>query len=251
MIDTFTFFSSTLNSSPFMTIADQIQKIRLKLAEACVQCGREVDRVTLMAVSKTHPAGSIQAAYESGITNFGESYLQDALVKIEALNALPLSWHFIGPLQSNKTRAVATHFAWVHSVDREKILQRLSDQRPDGLKPLQVCIQVNYFAEPQKQGVTRENLPALLAKATQLPHIQLRGIMVIPPAKREYAEQLAQFKSIENLYQELRQQYPDIDTLSMGMSGDLAAAIAAGSNCIRVGTAIFGPRGTHHQATKL
>jgi len=253
LIDTFTFFADSRGSPQScdtrkqseiapMTIADQIQLVRLKINQSCAANGREPAQVRLLAVSKTHPASAIQAAYESGITEFGESYLQEAVEKIQQLRELPLCWHFIGPLQSNKTRAIAEHFDWVQSVDREKILRRLDEQRPSGMAPLQVCIQANLFDEPQKQGATQTELPGLLEIAEQLPHIQLRGLMVIPPPQSDPQQQATQFSRVAAVFHELRQHHPSMDTLSMGMSDDMAAAIAAGSNLVRVGTAIFGVR---------
>lgn len=230
-----------------MTIADQIRQVRLNIDQFCQDAQRSNGSVKLMAVSKTHPAESIQQAYESGITEFGESYLQEAIDKIEKCRHLPITWHFIGPIQSNKTRLIAENFDWVHSVDREKILRRLSEQRPAELGPLRVCLQANLFNEPQKQGVSVGGLPSLLAFADDLPNIELRGIMVIPPPQVDYEQQLKQFMHVKSLFEDYASQYPLLDTLSMGMSNDIKAAIVAGSNIVRVGTAIFGPRGTNHQ----
>ena len=230
-----------------MNIADQIQHVRLNIDQACVESGREALQVRLLGVSKTHPASVIQDACRSGITEFGESYLQEALSKIEQCRDLPISWHFIGPIQSNKTRPIAENFDWVQSVDRVKILSRLNDQRPTGLAPLQVCIQANLFGEAQKKGVGLVELPDLLAIADKLPNIDLRGIMVIPPKQASHEAQLIQFKEVANIYAKFKQDFPSMDTLSMGMSNDLRAAIYSGSNMIRIGTGIFGPRGTNHQ----
>ncbi|WP_444995529.1 YggS family pyridoxal phosphate-dependent enzyme [Aliikangiella sp. IMCC44359] len=227
-----------------MTIADQIRQVRLNIEQYCANSGRTPEQVRLLAVSKTHPATAIQDAYESGITEFGESYLQEAINKIEACQKLNITWHFIGPLQSNKSRLVAEHFDWVQSVDSIKLLKRLNDQRPGNLKPLQICIQVNLFAEPQKRGVTKEQLTELLDIANKMPHITLRGIMVIPPRRESYAEQMSQFKQVAKLYAQLQQRFPQIDTLSMGMSNDMQAAIENNSSMVRVGTGIFGARGT-------
>ncbi|TQV85337.1 YggS family pyridoxal phosphate-dependent enzyme [Aliikangiella coralliicola] len=225
-----------------MNIADQIREVRLNINQYCAQAGRSPSRVKLLAVSKTHPAIAIQDAYESGITEFGESYLQESLVKIEECKHIPIIWHFIGPIQSNKTRPIAENFDWVQSVDREKIITRLDQQRPPQLGPLKVCIQANLFNEPQKKGVSQEQLTQLLAIAAALPNIQLRGLMVIPPKRDTYQEQLAQFNQVSEIFNELRKEFTNMDTLSMGMSGDMEAAIASGSNMVRVGTGIFGPR---------
>ena len=225
-----------------MTIADQIQRVRQNIDQYCRESGRQPKQVKLLAVSKTHPPSAIQEAYESGITEFGESYLQEALEKIEACKKLPVVWHFIGPIQSNKTRQIAENFDWVQSVDREKILNRLNEQRPTAIGPLRICIQANLFREPQKQGVSPEELDAMLAKAASLPNIELRGLMVIPPPQAEFDAQLKQFHQVESIFYELQKTYPTMDTLSMGMSGDIGAAIAANSTMVRVGTGIFGQR---------
>lgn len=225
-----------------MTIADQIQLVRQKIQDYCVEAGRQPEQVKLLAVSKTHPSKAIQEAYESGITEFGESYLQEALEKIEECRSHPIVWHFIGPIQSNKTRPIAENFDWVQSVDRKKILTRLSEQRPAELGPLRVCIQANLFDEPQKKGAKPEELKELLAFADQLPNIELRGLMVIPPPQSEFKEQLSQFEEVASVFKELSGHYASMDTLSMGMSGDIKAAIRAKSNMVRVGTGIFGPR---------
>ena len=225
-----------------MTIADQILQVRQNINQYCRESGRNPDQVRLLAVSKTHPASAIQAAYASGITEFGESYLQEALDKIRACGTLPICWHFIGPIQSNKTRAIAENFQWVQSVERDKILRRLSEQRPPHLAPLNICIQANLFEEPTKQGASGEQLNELLALSMALPRIRLRGLMVIPPPQADLSKQRAQFQQVAEIFYRFKKQYSSMDTLSMGMSGDLPAAIAEGSNMVRVGTAIFGPR---------
>lgn len=196
----------------------------------------------LLAVSKTRPAEDIRAAHALGINDFGENYLQEALPKIEALQALGLTWHFIGPIQSNKTRPIAEHFDWVHSVDRDKIARRLNEQRPADAPPLQVCLQVNVSGEASKSGVSPAELPALAEAVMQLPRLRLRGLMAIPAATNSDAEQRAAFAQLRGLFEELKPQAPDLDTLSMGMSGDLEAAVAEGSTLLRIGTALFGPR---------
>ena len=230
-----------------MNIADQIQHVRLNIDQLCTQYQRAKGDVRLLAVSKTHPVSLIQEAVANGITEFGESYLQEALDKIAFFRSRELIWHFIGPLQSNKTKLIAENFDWVQSVDRLKILHRLNDQRPQNLKPLQVCIQANLFDEPQKKGALVHELAELLATANELPHINLRGLMVIPPQQNDFERQLRQFSQVETIYRQLQQEYKTMDTLSMGMSGDMKAAIGCGSNMVRIGTGIFGVRGTNHQ----
>ncbi|MCF6206826.1 MAG: YggS family pyridoxal phosphate-dependent enzyme [Sulfurovum sp.] len=226
-----------------MNIADRIQTVRQDIQTICSKYNININDLKLLAVSKTHSADAIQAAYDAGITEFGESYLQEALEKIRELHALSIQWHFIGPIQSNKTRQIATHFDWVQSVDRSKLLTRLSEQRPAKLAALNVCIQVNYFEEPQKKGVAPSELVPLLEMADQLPNINLRGLMAIPPKKDDFSEQLEQFRQITSFYEECKNSYPKMDTLSIGMSADMEAALVAGSNMVRVGTAIFGARG--------
>ncbi len=238
-----------------MTIADQIQQVRLNIqqlqAEQPLQPSNlqhnSQGKLRLLAVSKTHPASQIQEAYESGITEFGESYLQEALKKIQFCQNLPITWHFIGALQSNKTRLIAENFDWVQSVCKEKQLIRLNEQRPEQLKPLQVCIQVNFFGENQKSGANPDDLGKLFELSSSLSNIQLRGIMAIPPKQDDFKQQLEQFNQIAHLYQNLKRAHSKIDTLSIGMSGDMRAAILAGSTLLRIGTAIFGPRGQNHE----
>lgn len=196
----------------------------------------------LLAVSKTRPPEDIRAAYAAGLRDFGESYLQEAVGKIARLSDLPLTWHFIGPIQSNKTRLIAEHFQWVHSVDREKIARRLSEQRPEGLPPLQVCLQVNISGEENKSGCNPGDMAALATAVAALPGLTLRGLMAIPAATPVQSEQRAAFARLRSAFEELKPEFPSLDTLSMGMSGDLEAAIAEGATLVRVGTAIFGPR---------
>ena len=198
--------------------------------------------ILVLAVSKTRPAEDIEAAYACGLLDFGENYLQEALSKIQALQALPLVWHYIGPIQSNKTRAIAENFSWVHTVDRAKIARRLSEQRPEGLPPLQVCLQVNISGEASKSGVTLAELPALAAAVAELPKLKLRGLMCIPAPSKADADQRAPYRTMRESLEELSQQLPGLDTLSMGMSADMDAAIDEGATIIRIGTAIFGPR---------
>jgi pyridoxal phosphate enzyme (YggS family) len=222
-------------------IDDQLQAVHARMAAACLAAGRDPADVALLAVSKTFGAEAVRAAHSAGQTAFGENYIQEAVDKMAALQDLPLVWHCIGPLQSNKTRLVAEHFDWVQTVDRLKIAQRLSEQRPAHLPPLQVCIQVNVDGGATKSGVTPQELPALAQAVAALPRLQLRGLMCIPDPQPE-AELKAVFLQARGLYEQLRATGLALDTLSMGMSGDLEAAIHAGSTLVRVGTAIFGGR---------
>ncbi|MBT8767882.1 YggS family pyridoxal phosphate-dependent enzyme [Metapseudomonas boanensis] len=221
------------------TIAENIAKVRARIREAAQASGRDFASIGLLAVSKTKPADAIREAYASGVTDFGENYLQEALTKQIELADLPLSWHFIGPIQSNKTKLIAEHFHWVHSVDRLKIAERLSAQRPTGLPPLNVCLQVNVSGEASKSGCAPEELPALAAAVGNLPNLQLRGLMAIPEPTDDLAAQHAAFAQLRQLLQSLD---PALDTLSMGMSHDLEAAIAEGATWVRIGTALFGAR---------
>ncbi len=219
-------------------IAKLLQRVRL----SAEKCQRQSSDILVLAVSKTHPADAIREAYRAGLRHFGESYLQEALEKIEQLQDLDITWHFVGPIQSNKTRPVAAHFDWVHSVDREKIARRLSEQRPAGMAPLQVCLQVNVSGEASKSGVSLGELPGLVEAVLPLPGLRLRGLMAIPAPDPEVAAQRRAFALLRAAMEELRRVAPRADTLSMGMSEDLEAAIAEGSTLVRVGTAIFGPR---------
>ena len=198
--------------------------------------------ILVVAVSKTRPASHIRWAYESGLSHFGENYLQEALSKIDELKDLPLCWHFIGPIQSNKTLSIAEHFDWVHSVDRDKVARRLSDQRSPHKSPLQVCLQVNVSGEDSKSGVTLAALPDLAKTVLALPGLNLRGLMAIPAAGSDEKQQRRDFASMRAALSELQALAPGLDTLSMGMSADLEAAIAEGATMVRVGTALFGPR---------
>ena len=221
------------------TIETMIAKVRARIREAAQACGRDPEQVRLLAVSKTHPAAAIRAAYACGQVDFGENYLQEALAKQQELADLPLRWHFIGPIQSNKTRAIATHFDWVHSVDRLKIAQRLAEQRPEELPPLNICLQVNISGEASKSGCAPEELPALAEAAAQLPRLKLRGLMAIPEPTDDVAAQRAAFARLRELQAGLPY---ELDTLSMGMSHDLESAIAEGATWVRIGTAVFGAR---------
>lgn len=228
------------------TIEEKLQAVRRAIAQAATEARRPPDSVTLLAVSKTFGADAVLAAAGAGQTAFGENYLQEALDKIAAVRlALPqavLAWHFIGPIQSNKTRPIAASFAWVHTVERLKIAQRLSEQRPPELGPLNICLQVNISGEASKSGASPEELPALAREVAQLPNLRLRGLMAIPEPTTDVAQQRAAFARVRALFDALRADGLELDTLSMGMSGDLAPAIAEGATIVRVGSAIFGKR---------
>ena len=223
-------------------LQDNIAKLLQRLRLAAQKSQRISEDIQLLAVSKSQPVEAVRAAFACGLRHFGESYLQEALAKIAALQDLPLCWHFIGPIQSNKARAIAENFAWVHSVDRVKIAQRLSRYRPAGMAPLQICLQVNISSEASKSGVLPEALPQLVREVLPLPGLQLRGLMAIPAPSTEPARQRAAFAQVREALQQLRALAPDLDTLSMGMSDDMEAAIAEGATIVRVGSAIFGAR---------
>ncbi|MBN8284233.1 YggS family pyridoxal phosphate-dependent enzyme [Zoogloea sp.] len=223
-------------------ISARLQILSARIARAAVEAGRDPAEVRLLAVSKTWPIESLRDAVAGGQMAFGESYVQEAVGKIEALSDLGLEWHFIGPLQGNKTRPVANAFSWVHSVDRIRIAQRLSEQRDVHLPPLQVCIQVNVSGEESKSGVSPEALPELARAVAALPRLTLRGLMTIPEPSPDVAVQRARFASLRHLRDALNNGGMSLDTLSMGMSDDLEAAIAEGATIVRVGTAIFGSR---------
>jgi pyridoxal phosphate enzyme (YggS family) len=225
-----------------LSIADNLAHVQAHIEAACQAAGRPVGSVRLLAVSKTWGPEAVRAAHAAGQTAFGENYIQEAVDKIQALRDLPLQWHCIGPIQSNKTRLVAEHFDWVHSVDRLKIAQRLSEQRPAHLPPLQVCIQVNVDGGETKSGVAPQELPALAQAVAALPRLQLRGLMTIPEPAETDELMRAVHAQAKALFDSLCAQGLSLDTLSMGMSADLAAAIAEGSTMVRVGTAIFGKR---------
>lgn len=228
------------------TIEDNLQQLRGRIATACLRADREVTAVTLLAVSKTFGPDAVRQAWLAGQRAFGENYVQEGVEKILALQdwqpGADLEWHCIGPLQSNKTRQVATHFHWVQSVDRLKIAQRLSEQRPRGLAPLQVCLQVNVDGGANKSGVTPAELPDLAVAVAMLPGLRLRGLMCIPEPAPGFDAQRAVFLEARALFDALNARGLGLDTLSMGMSDDLDAAIAAGSTMVRVGRAVFGNR---------
>ncbi len=225
-------------------IAANLQAVKNDIAAAAQQAGRESSEVMLLAVSKTVSADGVREAFAAGQHAFGENYVQEGLEKIAALGDLRdhLHWHFIGPLQSNKTRQVAEQFDWVHAIDRLKIAERLSAQRPAGMAPLQVCIQVNISNEATKSGVAPGEVPALAMAIAALPNLQLRGLMAIPAPAADLAAQRQPFAALRALLDQLRQSGLKVDTLSMGMSADMDAAIAEGATLVRIGTAIFGAR---------
>ena len=212
------------------------------IAEAAQNCGRDPGEITLLAVSKTKPLSMIKEAMEAGQYSFGENYPQEATEKALELNDPKVDWHFIGPLQSNKSRMIAENFCWVHSVDRYKIAKRLNDQRPEGLPPIQICIQVNVDNEQSKSGVAPAEMLALAREIAELPRLQLRGLMAIPQHSDDEARQRQSFAAMQQLFESLRREFSEVDTLSMGMSGDLAIAIEYGATMVRIGTAIFGAR---------
>lgn len=223
-------------------LSDNIAKLLERVRLAAEKSQRVTRDILVLAVSKNHPCEAIRAAYRQGLHEFGESYLQEALAKITELEALPLVWHFIGPIQSNKTRAIAENFDWVHSVDREKIARRLSDHRPGNLPDLQLCLQVNISGEASKSGVSPEELPQLVSAVMVLPRLRLRGLMAIPAPSEDPAKQREAFAQVRQALEKTRTIAPGMDTLSMGMSNDLEAAIAEGATILRIGTGIFGSR---------
>jgi pyridoxal phosphate enzyme (YggS family) len=236
-------------------LPERLDQVRKRIASAAHQAGRCVDSITLLGVTKGQPAAVVQAGALAGIGDFGESYLQEALEKIAAVNASPppqaLTWHFIGRLQSNKTRPVAETFAWVHAVDRLKIAERLAEQRPYYAPPLNICLQVNVAGEQTKGGVGFAELPALATAVAALPRLKLRGLMCLPPEEDDPARQRHWFSKLRAALEELNARGLGLDTLSMGMSGDLEAAIQEGATIVRIGTALFGPRvGTSRHGVK-
>lgn len=226
------------------TITSNVQATQARLNQACFTAGRHPETVHLLAVSKLHPAEAVRQAHAAGLCAFGENYVQEGLDKIAALADLrpALTWHLIGPLQSNKTRAVAEAFDWVHSVDRLKIAQRLSEQRPDHLPPLNVCLQVNISGEDSKSGVAPDEVPALALAVAALPGLRLRGLMSIPEPATTLQAQRPPHRALRLLFEQLRADGLALDTLSMGMSADLEAAVLEGATLVRIGTAIFGAR---------
>jgi len=223
-------------------LPQRLEHVRSRIAAAAREFGRDPVTIGLVAASKTFDASAVREAHAAGQADFGENYVQEALDKMGRLEDLPLIWHFIGPVQSNKTRAIAEHFDWVHSVDRLKIAERLSTQRPQSLSPLNICLEVNISGETSKGGVAAEDLPVLAAAVARLPRLRLRGLMAIPAPSVDPVKQREAFAAVRKLYEALKAQGHELDTLSMGMSGDLEAAIAEGATMVRVGTALFGER---------
>jgi pyridoxal phosphate enzyme (YggS family) len=228
------------------TIAQRLEEIQTRITQAEIRFQRPSGSVKLLAVSKTKPLAYIEEALAAGQLSFGENYLQDALPKIAELKKKltdnSVEWHYIGPIQSNKTNAIAEHFQWVHTIDRLKIAQRLNDQRPDHLPPLNVCIQVNISADPDKSGLSAEETEALAQNIQHLPHLKLRGLMTIPRYETDFEHQRVPFAALQQLFETLKQKGFEMDTLSMGMTQDMEAAIAEGTTLVRVGTGIFGER---------
>jgi PLP dependent protein len=224
------------------SIQDRLQSVRIRMQQAERHCGRELGAVQLLAVSKQQPVTAIEAAFAAGQFAFGENYIQEALLKMNTLVDKAIEWHFIGSIQSNKTRDIAKYFAWVDSVARVNIAERLSRQRPDGLPPLNICLQVNISNESTKSGFSLPQLAEAIAKIIKLPRLRLRGLMAIPSKRDVFVEQRATYHQLSDTFARLQQQYPELDTLSMGMSADLEAAIAEGATWVRVGTDIFGKR---------
>ena len=223
-------------------LPERVLSVRERMVRAAARAGRNAHSVTLLAVTKAQPAEVVRAAAACGLGDFGESYLQEALAKLDALRDLPLSWHFVGRIQSNKTRPIAEHFAWVHAVDRLKIAARLSEQRPHYAPRLNVCLQVRLGAEAGKGGAAPAELPALARAVAELPRLALRGLMCIPPEETDPGRQHAWFRELRRLFEALNAGGAALDTLSMGMSGDFEAAIEEGATIVRVGTALFGAR---------
>lgn len=226
-----------------------MQAVRAAIADAAETCGRAPQDIELLAVSKTFSADAVREAYDAGQRLFGENYVQEGLDKIAALQDLQIAWHFIGPIQSNKTRPIAEHFDWVHGIERLKIAERLSAQRPAGLPPLQVCLQVNVSGEASKSGVTPDEAETLAHDIAALPNLHLRGLMTVPAPSDDIAEQRAAFAQLRVLFERLKRDGLQLDTLSMGMSHDFPAAIAEGATLVRIGSAIFGNR-IYHKETK-
>ena len=224
------------------TITEALQRVHDRITKAAIEAGRDPDSIGLLAVSKTKPASMVREAYTAGQQTFGENYLQDALPKMAELSDLKIEWHYIGRIQSNKTREIAEHFAWVHGLDRLKHARRLSEQRPAGLGELNCCIQVNLSGEKSKGGVVPEALPELAREVAQLPRLRLRGLMTMPDPHSPRDRQQRVFEQLATLEQQLIKEGHSLDTLSMGMSGDLELAIAAGATLVRIGTDIFGAR---------
>ncbi|MBO8132415.1 MULTISPECIES: YggS family pyridoxal phosphate-dependent enzyme [Dickeya] len=236
----------TISTVTTSTVQQNLQDVRQRISAAAERCGRAPEEITLLAVSKTKPVSAIEEAIAAGQRAFGENYVQEGVDKIRHFQThqpdTALEWHFIGPLQSNKSRPVAEHFDWCHTIDRLRIAQRLSEQRPAHLPPLNVLLQVNISQEESKSGILAGDLPELAASVAQLPNLRLRGLMAIPAPETDHDRQLAVFRQMTELFLQLKADYGTLDTLSMGMTDDMAAAIEAGSTLVRIGTAIFGAR---------
>lgn len=234
------------NHQAMSTIEQNLQQVIGLISSTARQCGRDPQEITLLAVSKTKPVTAIEAAIAAGQRAFGENYVQEGVEKIVYFQQQritpPLSWHFIGPLQSNKSRLVAENFDWMHTLDRPQLAQRLNDQRPQALLPLNVLIQINISGEQSKSGLAPEQLSELVSQVVELPRLRLRGLMAIPAPEPDYQRQLAVFQHMAALFADLQRQLPGIDTLSLGMTDDMPAAVVAGSTMVRIGTAIFGAR---------
>ncbi|MTB47393.1 MULTISPECIES: YggS family pyridoxal phosphate-dependent enzyme [unclassified Providencia] len=230
-----------------MTIQKNLSDVTERIHLAATECHRSPQDITLLAVSKTKPCEAILEAIEAGQRQFGENYVQEGVEKIQHFaERTDLVWHFIGPLQSNKSRLVAEHFDWFHTLDRAKIAQRINEQRPQDKAPLNVLIQINISDENSKSGITLEEVNELAAQVAQLPNLVLRGLMTIPAPETDYERQCAAFRQMEQAFEQLKANYPTVDTLSMGMTDDMRAAIHCGSTLVRIGTAIFGARQYHN-----
>ncbi|MDN7138860.1 YggS family pyridoxal phosphate-dependent enzyme [Pseudidiomarina sp. 1APP75-27a] len=230
------------------SIIDRLKEVRSSIESACLQSNRSPESVQLLAVSKTKPADKIRQLYQAGQRHFGENYLQEALQKqLQLTDLSDIVWHFIGPIQSNKTRDIATHFTWVQSIDRLKIARRLNEQREQHMPPLNILIQVNIDDEQSKAGIGPDQLAEFAAELQQFPQLKLRGLMTLPAANPTAEQQRQSLTAMQRLFSELKSQYPTVDTLSMGMSNDLETAIAAGSTMVRIGTALFGARDTNKE----
>lgn len=234
--------ADTVTDSASPNLANNWTETKQRIAAAAARSGRLCDSVGLVAISKGHPAGALRAVAALGQRDFGENYLQEALPKRQELQDLPLTWHFTGQLQGNKTRPVAEHFDWVHTLDRERIAVRLNEQRPHDAPPLNICVQVSLEPEPGKGGVPPEEVLGLAQRVAALPKLKLRGLMCIPPPRDTFDEQRALFERLVACQRQLQEAGLAVDTLSMGMSDDLEAAVAAGATWVRIGTAIFGER---------
>jgi len=229
-------------SSTILTVKSRLQQVYARIAAAADAAGRPVDEITLIAVSKARPVADLLALQAAGQQHFGESYLQEALIKIKSMQNPVPEWHFIGPIQSNKTRAIAESFDWVHSVSRASIVERLNRQRPAQLPPLNICLQVKISAETAKSGCSPQQLADLAQEVKDSDHLRLRGLMAVPVASEQMSVQRQSFRQLRELYEQLQTTHGPLDTLSMGMSNDLEAAIFEGATHVRIGTAIFGPR---------